>query len=105
MGEGFQVDPEQLRSLAQQFLSFSEEFDAIITASQAIAQDDDAYGLLCSWIPPILEGRHQEFDEWVNFGQENMELLASTMSATSDDYESSDAENATSFDDLAREVE
>jgi hypothetical protein len=100
MGEGYQVDPEQLRNLASRLSAFSEEFDALITASQAISQDDEAYGLLCSWMPAILEGRHQEFDEWVNFGQENMELLSQALAGTADDYEAADEANAKAFDNL-----
>jgi hypothetical protein len=103
MGEGFQVDIDQLRGLASQFQAFSEEFDAVVTASQAISQDDEAYGLLCSWIPAVLEGRHQEFDEWLNFGQENMELLAGAISGVAGAYEAADEDNAKAFEDIGEE--
>lgn len=104
MGEGYEVNPDQLSDLASRFQAFSEEFDSILIASQAISQDDEAYGLLCSWMPAILEGRHQAFDEWVEYGQENMALLGDAVSATAEAYLSADEDSAKEFEDLAEEL-
>ena len=90
-----------MSQLASRFSAFATEFDAILTASQAISQDDEAYGLLCEWIPAVLEGRHQEFDELMRFGQENMTLLSNAIQSTANSYISADEDTAMDFDGLA----
>jgi hypothetical protein len=105
MGEGFQVDPDQLRQLAARFADFTSEFDSILSASQAISQDDEAYGLLSEWIPAILEGRHQAYDEMVRYGQENMELLSGAITGTANSYESADDDAALDFEALGESLE
>lgn len=105
MGEGYQVDIDQLHQLSARFESFTTEFDSILTASQAISQDDEAYGLLCEWIPAILEGRHEAFDELMRYGQENMSLLSSVIRSTAEEYENADEDTATAFTDLAEGLE
>jgi hypothetical protein len=104
VGEGFEVDTDQLAQLASRFNGFSSEFDAILTASQAISQDDDAYGLLCSWIPAILEGRHEAFDELMRYGQENMMLLAEAVGTTADDYSGADHAAASDLERAAEDL-
>lgn len=105
MGEGFAVSTDQLSDLSTRFASFATEFDAILTASAAITQDDEAYGLLCSWIPAVMEGRHEAFDELMRYGQENMTLLADAIGSTAESYESADEDIATDFDGLAEGLE
>jgi hypothetical protein len=104
MAEGYEVDPDQLGQLASRFAAFAGEFDALVTASQAISQDDEAYGILCSWIPAILEGRHEEFDELIAYGQENMTLLAEAIGETADDYEATDEDAANELKGIEEEL-
>jgi hypothetical protein len=105
MGEGYEVDTEQLGQLSSRFAAFATEFDAILTASQAISQDDEAYGILCSWIPAVLEGRHEEFDELMRYGQENFTLLAEAVTSTAESYEYAEEDIASEFDVLAEGLE
>jgi hypothetical protein len=105
MSDGYQVNPDQLHQLSARFAAFVSEFDDILSASQAIAQDDEAYGLLCSWMPPILEGRHEAFDELMRFGQENMTLLSEALRSTAESYENADEDAMTTFEDLSGSLE
>jgi hypothetical protein len=101
MGEGYEVNTDQMGQLSSRFAAFATEFDDILTASQAITQDDEAYGILCSWIPAVLEGRHEAFDELMRYGQENFTLLSNAITSTADSYTSADEDTAMDFDGLA----
>jgi hypothetical protein len=92
MGDGFEVDAEQIRAHARNVETLSSRFDAVKAASAHIVQDDSAYGLLCSWIPAILEGRHQRQDELIAYVEENLSLVVQGLRKTADNYDSADAD-------------
>ncbi len=86
MGEGFHVDIEQLRAHARNVDAIRARFAAVKSASAHIAQDDQAYGLLCGWIAGVLEGRHVKQDELIAYVEESLELVAAELGFTADDY-------------------
>jgi hypothetical protein len=93
VGDGYDVDIEQLRTHAGNLDRLRERFAAVKDASTHIAQDDQAYGLLCGWISAILEGRHQRQDDLVAYVEENLSLVARSLRDAADVYE--DMENNT----------
>jgi hypothetical protein len=93
MGNGYTVDVDQLRAHAKNIDSLKERFGAVRDASSHIAQNDEAYGLLCGWIAAVLEGRHQKQDELVTYVEENLTLVAQSLRDTADDYEEMEATN------------
>jgi hypothetical protein len=94
MADGFLVDAAQLRRHAGNVEAIRARFDAVRAASAHIAQDDSAYGLLCSWLPAVLEGRHQRQDSLVSYLEENLALAADSLVAVADDYEEIDTRAA-----------
>lgn len=90
-GDGYTADPEQIRRHAENVASLRARFDAVKSASAAIAQDGDAYGLLCSWMPAVLEGRHARQDELIAYIEENLGLAADSLRDTADHYADLDA--------------
>lgn len=101
---GYIVDPEQLRTHASNLEQFKTRFEAIKSASSHIAQDDEAYGLLCGWISGLLEERHQRQDSLVAYVEENIGLAAENIRAAADAYEESDNDASVSFDDFTSEM-
>lgn len=91
MGDFFHVDSTQLHRHAARVQAVRDQLDAIKGASQAITQDDAAYGLLCGWISGILERRHREAEELFALVDENLQLAAEAISATGKDYEAVDS--------------
>ncbi|WP_075741120.1 MULTISPECIES: type VII secretion target [Actinoalloteichus] len=87
MSEGYEVDVEQLRTHAGNVDSVGARFEAVISASSHIAQNDEAYGLLCGWIAAVLEGRHTRQDELIAYVAENLALAAEALRTTASDYE------------------
>jgi excreted virulence factor EspC (type VII ESX diderm) len=91
MGEGYTADPEQIRTHAKNVETLGKRFDAVNTASTHIAQDDEAYGLLCGWMSGVLEGRHQRQDELVAYVQENLTRVEKSLRDTAGDYAAMDS--------------
>lgn len=94
MGDGYGVSVEQIRAHASHVEAIRARFDAVRSASAHIAQDDQAYGLLCGWIAAILEGRHARQDELLAAVEENLTLVVAELRATARDYEAVDDSNA-----------
>jgi hypothetical protein len=91
VADGFQVDASQIRRHVANLEAVRARFDRVKAASAHIAQDDGAYGLLCSWLPPILEGRHQRQDELMSYVEENLMLAADSLTQVANDYEETDS--------------
>jgi hypothetical protein len=88
--DGFHVDIEQLRAHMRNVEDIKGRFAAVKDASAHIAQDDQAYGLLCGWISAILEGRHAKQDELIAYVEENLKIVGTRLNLTASDYASLD---------------
>lgn len=97
MADGFAVDADQIRAHARNVEAVKGRFDAVKTASAHIAQDDSAYGLLCSWMPAILEGRHKRQDELIAYVEENLALVVQGLRKTADNYDNADSDADTTI--------
>lgn len=100
MGNGYTVEPEELRQHARFLDTLKERFDAVMDASTYIEQDDEAYGTLCGWISGCLEERHRTQDEITSYLAENFTIAANALRAVADGYETSDSESQTAFSEL-----
>ena len=96
MSDAFQVDSSQLFRHAANVRAVRDQLTAIKGASNAISQDDSAYGLLCGWISAVLERRHGGQDQLYRYVEENLQLLADALDSTGSEYDAVDgnAENA-----------
>ncbi|MEU6860761.1 type VII secretion target [Glycomyces sp. NPDC046736] len=92
------VDPEQLRTHAQNIDSIADAFADVIGAGDQIIEDDEAYGLLCQWIPPILAERQQDQQEITKLLQTNLGKIAGALRESATAYENTDEEAAASFE-------
>ncbi|MBW4721996.1 type VII secretion target [Saccharothrix obliqua] len=93
MGDGYDVSVEQLRTHASNVAAIEARFAAVKAASAHIAQDDQAYGLLCGWISGVLEGRHTKQDELIASVEENLSLVGEALRASADEYEAIEEAN------------
>jgi hypothetical protein len=87
MTDGFSVDARQLRAHAARMDALRDRFGAVQAASSAIASDEAAYGMLCSWMAGVLERRHVRQDELIAYVRENLRLAAEALVAAGDDYD------------------
>jgi len=84
------VDPDDLVTHAANIDALRERFGAVLSAMDSVVQDDEAYGIICQFLPPILAGRQDEQKELTTMAQENLELLAQALRDTADSYTAAD---------------
>ena len=104
MSEGFQVDVEQLRAHAAHLEQLHARFDAVRSASSHIDRAEGAYGLLCDWIPRVLEDRHEDVDDLVEQASGNVKSHVEAIRSTADDYEAADAESVKALNVLGSDL-
>jgi hypothetical protein len=90
MVDGFLADAAQIRRHATQVDAVRARFAAVRSTGAYITQDDAAYGMLCSWIPGILEGRRVRHDTLLAYVDENLALAADALTRSAEGYEKTD---------------
>jgi hypothetical protein len=91
VSDSFQVDSAQLYRHASNVGAVRDRFTAIKNASQAIAQDDAAYGALCGWISAVLERRHVRQHQLYAYVDENLQLMTEALATTGGGYDAVDS--------------
>ncbi|WP_158630240.1 type VII secretion target [Glycomyces terrestris] len=94
---GFEVDPEALRTHANHIDAIVDEFALVGDAMKSIAAADNAYGTLCEWIPPILEARATEQDRITGKLARNLRLIADALRDAAESYDESDEDARLEF--------
>jgi hypothetical protein len=97
------VVADQLRAHARNVDTLRDRFGAVKAASAHITQNDAAYGMLCQWMPRVLESRHVRQDELCAYVEENLSLVAQRLRQTADAYEEADRWAADSMKRLTAE--
>lgn len=104
MGDHIDVEPEALITHAAHIDSLRERFGAILSAMDSVEQDNEAYGIICQFLPPILAGRQADQKELVEMAQENLELLAQALRDTAEAYDAADEATAQEHEQLMNEL-
>ncbi|PRY59609.1 type VII secretion target [Glycomyces artemisiae] len=104
MSDRFGVVPDDLRAHAANIDAVRERFADVLSAIDTIAQDNEAYGIICQFLPPILAGRQDEQKELTTMAEENLQLLADAVRATADDYEAADEAVAGDYGTIQAEI-
>lgn len=98
------VDPDELKTHAGNIDALRERFANVQSAMDSVVQDNEAYGIICQFLPPILAGRQDEQSELTTMAQENLELLAQALRDTADSYTAADEAAAEEQNQLLGEL-
>ncbi|GAA2319231.1 type VII secretion target [Glycomyces scopariae] len=104
MSDQFEVVTDDLRTHAANIDAVRERFGAVLSAMETISQDNEAYGIICQFLPPVLEGRQDEQKELTTMAQENLEMLAEALRSTADDYDAVDEGVASSYHSIEDQI-
>jgi hypothetical protein len=104
MGDHIDVEPEALITHAAHIDSLRERFGAILSAMDSVEQENEAYGIICQFLPPVLAARQEDQKEFTTMAQENLELLAQALRDTADAYMAADEETADEQNQLLNEL-
>ncbi|KAA5836296.1 type VII secretion target [Saccharopolyspora hirsuta] len=100
----FQVEAEDLTAHASHLEALTDRVDTAISAAEQ-AMSDDAYGLLCSFLPPIISPMEQEGMDALKAVKEGITTTAENVRQTAKEYQETDqagADNFSQFDDAVR---
>ncbi|GAA1665485.1 hypothetical protein GCM10009830_08820 [Glycomyces endophyticus] len=90
MSEHFEVVPEDLHTHAAHIDGFLDRFAAIQSAIDSVTQDDEAYGIICQFLPPVLASRQEDQKRLSVKAEGNFGKLADALRRTAEQYTASD---------------
>jgi hypothetical protein len=96
MTASFEVDPDDLTAHASHLEGLVDRLDTAHGAT-ASAMSADAYGLLCAFLPPIVNPTGERAAEAIKAGAEGIQTLAGNVRTASESYVDGDRNNAEPF--------
>lgn len=97
---GFAVLPTELRSHAGGVDGLAQRIGEAMVAARQVSMDDAAYGVICQFLPPLLEEIEQQAADALGAGQTGVSELAIRLRHTADEYERRDDDSAVRFEGL-----
>lgn len=104
MAADVDVVSEDLVTHASNIDSVGQRFANVLSAIDSVSQDNEAYGIICQFLPPVLAGRQERHKQLTAMAQENLERIAQALRDTADAYESADEATATEHGQLLDEL-
>ncbi|GAB3568643.1 type VII secretion target [Amycolatopsis endophytica] len=101
----YEVDPDELRTHASHLDGLTDRLNTAVDAANTVAMDDSAYGLLCAFLPPIVNATTQ--DDAVaalKAAVEGVQITADNVRTAATSYEEQDQTNAEPFQRQLREA-
>jgi streptomycin 6-kinase len=104
MAADIDVVTEDLVNHASHIDALRDRFSAIQSAIDSVEQDNEAYGIICQFLPPVLASRQTDQKELTALAEENLELLAQALRDTAAAYDAADEATAEEHDQLHNEL-
>ncbi|WP_243789596.1 type VII secretion target [Saccharopolyspora gloriosae] len=99
----YEVVSEELRAHASHLDALTDRLDTAVSAAKEVSMSDEAYGLLCSFLPPIVNPMEEEGVTALEAAREGVEVTAENIRNTAKEYDSNDEDNAESFRQFERQ--
>ena len=96
----FEVVSEELTAHASHLDGLVDRLDTAISAAQEVSMSDEAYGLLCSFLPPIVNPMEEEGMNALKAASEGVSTTADNVRTTAKNYQETDDGNSESFQPL-----
>ncbi|MEV7045105.1 type VII secretion target [Amycolatopsis sp. NPDC051061] len=95
-GDGFEVESDSLAAHASHVESLVDRLNTAASAADT-AMSDDAYGLLCAFLPPIIKPTGEQAKEALAAAAEGVGGLADNVKTAAKSYRDGDDGNAQTF--------
>ncbi|HVV08496.1 type VII secretion target [Amycolatopsis sp.] len=100
----FEVVPDELRTHASHLDGLVDRLATAVSAAKTVTMDDEAYGLLCSFLPPIVNATTQDdATDALDAAVEGMTTTADNVRTAASGYDEQDQTAATPFTAQLRE--
>ncbi len=86
---GFEVTAGDLRAHAGKVDGHAQKLGQAVDAANQ-AMPDDAYGVICQFLPPLFNDLEQAAGEALKASQGGLEMVSKNLRASADSYESQD---------------
>ncbi|GAA2785692.1 type VII secretion target [Saccharopolyspora taberi] len=96
----FEVVSEELTAHASHLDGLVDRMDSAIEAAEQVSMADEAYGLLCSFLPPIVNPMEEEGMNALKAASEGISTTADNVRSTAKNYQETDDANSDSFKPL-----
>lgn len=93
---GFDVEPDELTAHASHLDGLVDRLNNAVQAAD-YALNDDAYGLLCAFLPPIVNPTGEQAKDAVSAAAEGMQTTADNVRTTAQAYMDGDSQEAQPF--------
>ncbi|SFT08942.1 type VII secretion target [Saccharopolyspora flava] len=90
----FQVQAEDLTAHASHLEGLTDRLDTAIAAAESVSMSDEAYGILCSFLPPIVNPMEQDGLSALKAAKEGVTVTAENVRASAKDYLDTDDANS-----------
>jgi Excreted virulence factor EspC, type VII ESX diderm len=97
---GFDVLPGELRSHAGHVDGLADRLGEALYAARQVSMADDAYGVICQFLPSAINQLEQQANEALSAGQKGVSEIATNIRHTADEYERRDDDAAVMFGTL-----
>jgi uncharacterized protein YukE len=102
----FEVVPDELRAHASHLDGLTDRLSTAADAANTVVMDDEAYGLLCSFLPPIVNATtQQDATDALKAAVEGMSTTADKLRTAATSYDQEDNTNAQPFEEQLRSGE
>lgn len=95
-GGGFEVQPDELVAHASHLDALTDRLNSAVQAAD-YALSDDAYGLLCAFLPPIVNPTGEQAKDAVSSAAEGMQTTADNVRTAAQGYRDRDEAEAQPF--------
>lgn len=100
MTDGYGVLSTELRGHAARTNGLLDRLDQAISAAQTVSMPDDAYGIICQFLPPVINPLEQRGIEGITAARAGMAEAAAGVQSSADTYDTHEQANTQSFGDI-----
>jgi hypothetical protein len=102
MADGFGVLSTELRGHAAGIDALLDRLDQAISAAQTVSMPDGAYGLICQFLPPVINPLERRGVDGISAARSGMAEAATAVRDSAEAYDTHDLANEKSFGDISR---
>lgn len=94
----FEVVGDELRAHASHLDGLRDRLDTAVSAAGEVSMGNEAYGILCAFLPPIINATTQQAaTDALNAAVEGMSTIADNVRAAASGYDEQEQSNAAPF--------
>src|SRR5256885_7972386 len=90
----YEVQPDDLTAHASHLDGVGDRLNTALDAAKIASMDDDAYGLLCAFLPPIINPMEEKGVEAIQAAIEGVQNTAGNVRTAADSYREAEKSNS-----------